>query len=100
MAMNDFFWAQMERDPVGSLMEAPDPAKAMVGLFVKHIVATQSGGSHEDAARKIVSDVVKRTSGLDDLQQETEVAKAQRAVRGERPIHGRGDGGTVEEGLA
>jgi hypothetical protein len=86
LVMADIFWAKVDRDPVGMLMDAPDDAKGLVAFMVKPVVANQADRPREDADQLIIAEAIERTSGLDPYEQESRVAAVGRAVRGEKPI--------------
>ena len=67
-------------DPAGSLINRP--TSALASLIVGG-VAMARGVQVEEAAKMLIGEVVERTADLDPFQQETVVARAQRAIRNE-----------------
>jgi hypothetical protein len=83
VAMGVAFFRVVDKDPAGLLMGAPDGAKQLTAMFAT-MAKTEDGGPM--TAERIMADVVERTGHLDMYEQETLVAKAQRALMGQPSI--------------
>jgi hypothetical protein len=71
-------WELIKADPAGCLISRPDPHLA---YWVLPVVARARGVGIDEAAKMLIAEVVERTADLDPFEQESLVAKAQRAVR-------------------
>jgi hypothetical protein len=80
-ARGEVFLRELDADPARHLAGCPGPITA---LFAVPAVMRNEAVSAEEAARQLVAEVTERPAGLDVFEQETVVARVQRAVWGER----------------
>jgi hypothetical protein len=72
-------------DPTSHVMNCPVP---LVTFFAVDAMAQKRGLSHAEASRVILDETVERTKGLEAWEQETIVARVERALRCEpQPEH-------------
>lgn len=74
------FCQSLEVDPVGHLLESPEPLMALAAV---QATINIRGGTPEEAARYLTLEAVDRTADLGTYAQETKIAAVQRALRGE-----------------
>jgi hypothetical protein len=78
--------AKFHADPAGTLMGCPTP---LVAFFAKAAQADNTGvTTHAEADRGLLDEVVSRTAALGPWEQESAVARVQRALRGEAALPG------------
>jgi hypothetical protein len=71
---------QFRADPMAHVMDCPVP---LVTLFAVDAMARERNSSYAEPSRAILDEALGRTAGLGAWEQETAVAKVQRALRGE-----------------